>query len=106
MSLYTQFIFQIGLMMIWLSIFDLNMYDNLLDLQVVQRCRRSILTGCIYDLDMGCLCPLIFSLLMHIQIGGLDLGCLCPKSHDFMILSSCRRDEMLLLGIVMAEDCG
>ena len=82
------------------------MYDDLLDLQVVQCCKRSILTGCIYDLDMGCLCPLIFSLLMHIQIGGLDLGCLCPKSHDLLILSSCRRDEMLLPGTVMAENCG
>ena len=39
MSLYTQFIFQIGLMMIWLSIFDLDMYDDLLDLQVVQCCK-------------------------------------------------------------------
>ena len=60
MSLYTQFIFQIGLMTIWLSIFGLDMYDDLLDLQVVQCCKRSILTSCIYDLDMGCLCPLIF----------------------------------------------
>ena len=60
MSLYTQFIFQIGLMMIWLSIFGLDMYDDLLDLQVVQCYKRSILIGCIYDLDTGCLCPLIF----------------------------------------------
>ena len=43
---------------------------------------------------------------MHIQIGGLDLGCLCPKSHNLLIFSSCRRDEMLLPGTVMAEDCG
>ena len=41
---------------------------------------------------------------MHIQIGGLDLGCLCPKSHDFLIFSSCRMDDMFLLGIVMVED--
>ena len=47
-----------------------------------------------------------FSLLMHIQIGGLDLGCLCHKSHDLLILSLCRRDEMLLPGTVMVEDCG
>ena len=60
MSLYTQFIFHIGLMMIWLSIFGLDMYDDLLDLQVVQCCKQSILTGCIYSLVMGCLCPLIF----------------------------------------------
>ena len=60
MSLYTQFIFQIGLMMIWLLVFDLDMYDDLLDLQVVQCCKWSILTGCIYGLDMGCLCPLVF----------------------------------------------
>ena len=60
MSLYTQFIFQIGLMMIWLSVFGLDMYDDLLDLQVVQCCKWPILVGCMYGLDMGCLCPLIF----------------------------------------------
>ena len=35
MLLYTQFIFYISLMMIWLSVFGLEMYDDLLDLQVV-----------------------------------------------------------------------
>ena len=49
--------------------------------------------------------PIDLSLLMHIQIGGLDLGCLCSKSHD-LLFYSCRRDEMLLPGTVMAEDCG
>ena len=63
MSLYTQFIFQIDLMMIWLSILSLDMYDDLLDLQVVQCCKQSILTSCIYGLDMGCLFPLIFHYL-------------------------------------------
>ena len=57
-------------------------------------------------LGYGLSLPIELSLLMHIQIGGLDLGCLCPKSHDFMILSSCRRDEMLLPGTIMVEDCG
>ena len=60
MSLYTQFIFQISLMMIWLLVFGLDMYDDLLGLQVVQCCKRSILIGCIYCLDTGCLFPLIF----------------------------------------------
>ncbi len=46
--------------MIWLSVFGLDMHDDLLGLQVVQCCKRSILTGCIYSLVMGCLCPLIF----------------------------------------------
>ena len=57
-------------------------------------------------LGYGLSLPIDLSLLMHIKIGGLDLGCLCPKSHDFLIFSSCRRDEMLLLGTVMVEDCG
>ena len=82
------------------------MYDDLLGLQVVQCYKWSILIGCIYSLVMCFLCPIDLSLLMHIQIGGLDLGCLCPKSHDFLIVSSCRRDGMLLPGTVMAEDYG
>ena len=50
--------------------------------------------------------PIDLSLLMHIYIGGLDLGCLWPKSHDLLIFSSCIRDEILLPGIVMVDDCG
>ena len=60
MSLYTQFIFHPSLMMIWLLVVGLDMYEGLLGLQVMQCCKRSILTGYIYGLDMGCLCPLIF----------------------------------------------
>ena len=57
-------------------------------------------------LDYGLSLLIDLSLLMHIQIDGLDLGCLCPKSHDLLFFSSYRRDEMLLVGIVMMEDCG
>ena len=60
MSLYTQFIFQIGLTMIWLLVFFWDMCDDLLGLQVVQCCKQSILTGYIYSLVMVCLFPLIF----------------------------------------------
>ena len=56
-------------------------------------------------LGYGLSLPIDLSLLMHIQISGLALGCLCPKSHD-LLFSSCRRDEMLLLGIVMVENYG
>ena len=44
--------------------------------------------------------------MMHIQICDLDLGCLCPKSHDLLIFSLCRRDEMFSPGIIMVEDYG
>ena len=57
-------------------------------------------------LGYGLSLPIDLSLLMHIQIGGMDLGCVCPKSHDLLILSSCRRDEMLLPDTVITEDYG
>ena len=53
MTLHTKFINQIGFLLIWILIFDLDMYDDLLGVQVVQCCKRSILTGCNYSLVMG-----------------------------------------------------
>ena len=95
--------FLIGLMMIWLSVFILDMYDDLLGLQVVQFYKRFILTSCIYGLDMSCLCPLIFHYWYRFRLVAW-IWVVYALSH--MILSSCRRHEMLLPGTVMVKDCG
>ena len=93
-------------MMIWLSVFGLDMYDDLLGLQVVYSCKQSILTSCIYGLDMDCLCPLIFHYWSIFRLVDF-ISVLYSLSHMiYFFFSSCRRDEMLLLGIVMVEDCG